>query len=107
MNADQLLGLLRQIIDPGDPAVRERAADELTDWTRSYSAAETITLATVLSATAARETSHLALEAQLHALLELTSTGHVEVAHMAHLREIDLAELPAELRGYLADLDRT
>ncbi|MGR3870177.1 hypothetical protein ACUXZZ_16470 [Streptomyces graminifolii] len=47
MSADQLLGLLRQIIDPGDPAVRERAADELTDWTRSYSAAEAITLATV------------------------------------------------------------
>ncbi|MER7637347.1 hypothetical protein [Streptomyces sp. NPDC126522] len=48
MTADQLLGLLRQIIDPGDPAVRERAADELTDRTRSYAAAEAITLATVL-----------------------------------------------------------
>ncbi|WOX12122.1 hypothetical protein [Streptomyces sp. N50] len=106
MNANQLLDLVRQITDLDDPAVRERAADEVTDWTRSYTSAEAITLATVLSATAARERNHTALEAQLHALLELTSTGHVEDTHMAHLREIDLAELPAELQGYITDLHR-
>ncbi|MEV0486298.1 hypothetical protein AB0I69_37610 [Streptomyces sp. NPDC050508] len=106
MKANHLLELLRQITDLDDPAVRGRGADEVTDWIRSYTSAEAVTLATVLSATAARERDHTALEAQLHALLELTSTGHVEDAHMAHLREIDVAELPAEFQGYITDLDR-
>ncbi|MEW1643074.1 hypothetical protein [Streptomyces sp. NPDC091219] len=107
MNADQLLELLRRITDSDDPVARERGADEVTDWTCSWSPAEAITLATVLSVTAACERNHTALEAQLHALLELMSTGHVVGEHLYRVREIDLDGLPAELVEYITDLKLT
>ncbi|MFD5709009.1 hypothetical protein ACFWHW_01210 [Streptomyces pharetrae] len=53
---------------------------------------------------AAVETEHSALEAELHAILELASTGHVTVGHVAQLREIDPGKLPPELAAYVVDL---
>ncbi|WP_125261797.1 hypothetical protein [Streptomyces alboflavus] len=103
VKASPLIELLRQLVD-SDPRQREQGADQVTDWINSYSPAESITLATVLSASAAREQSHAALEAQLHAILELASNGQVRVQHIAHLSEIDPGELPATLQEYIADL---
>ncbi|MEV5337593.1 hypothetical protein AB0K93_03795 [Streptomyces sp. NPDC052676] len=40
----------------------------------------------------------------MHAIVELTSTGHVDVHHIAALREIDLGDLPPQLRDYVGDL---
>ncbi|MEU5892134.1 hypothetical protein ABZ835_35670 [Streptomyces sp. NPDC047461] len=37
-------------------------------------------------------------------VLELASTGRVQVAHIVHLRDIELQGLPTELREYVTDL---
>ncbi|MCT7351317.1 hypothetical protein N4P33_03930 [Streptomyces sp. 15-116A] len=103
MGASEFLDLIRNITNT-EARVRERAADEVTDWLSSYSAAEAAALATILAATAASEKDHAALEAQLHAISELTSTGNVRVTHISHLREIDLLGLSTEAREYVVDL---
>ncbi|KUN28639.1 hypothetical protein AQJ23_06795 [Streptomyces antibioticus] len=103
MSASGFVDLMRKVTD-ADPRVRERGSEEVTDWPSAYSPAEAAALATTLSAVAASERDHSALEAQLHAILELTSTGHVQVDHLLHLRDIDLQELPSELQGYVTDL---
>ncbi|MER7495353.1 hypothetical protein ABT033_22445 [Streptomyces pharetrae] len=87
-----------------DAGTRERAAGEITDRLNAYSAGQASALATLLAAAAAVETEHSALEAQLHAILELASTGHVTVGHVAQLREIDPGKLPPELAAYVVDL---
>jgi hypothetical protein len=103
MDVSHFLNLIRNITNT-EPRVRERGADETTDWLSSYTATDAATLATILAATAASEKDFAPLESQLHAILELMSTGHVQVAHISHLREIDLQALPAELREYVNDL---
>ncbi|MFK4069392.1 hypothetical protein [Streptomyces sp. NPDC029674] len=103
MNAGDFLTLMRKITDV-QAHVRERGADETTDWVHSYSAVEASSLATVLAAAAVSEKDHAALEAQLHAILELASTGYVQASHIARFREIDLEEFPAPLQGYVTDL---
>ncbi|MEU6663540.1 hypothetical protein [Streptomyces sp. NPDC046821] len=87
-----------------DSSSREHGADQVTDWINSYTPAEATALATVLAMSAAREKDLAALESQLHAILELTSTGYVQRDHILHLREIDPTELTTELKGYLVDL---
>ncbi|MGW7210482.1 hypothetical protein [Streptomyces sp. NPDC054837] len=103
MRASGFSGLIRKVTD-AELRVRELGAEEVTDWLSAYSAAEVAALATVLAAVAVSETDHSALEAQLHAILELASTGHVQAAHIVHLRDIELQGLPTELREYVTDL---
>jgi hypothetical protein len=103
MKSVDFVRLTRKILG-GEPGVRERAADEVTDLLNSYSPAQVSTLAVLLSALAACEEESSVLEAELHAILELTSTGHVDIGHVAQLREIQLTEIPVELREYVTDL---
>lgn len=103
VSADEFFALIRKVTDVR-PRVREHGADESTDLLSSYSPADSAALATVLSVAAACEKDHAALEAQLHAILELTSTGHVVTSHISHLRAINLEELPTSLREYVTDL---
>lgn len=103
VNADEFFALIRKITNASS-RVREHGADESTDLLDSYSPADSAALATVLSAAAACEKDHAALEAQLHAIVELTSTGHVTTCHISHLKAIDLEELPTSLREYVSDL---
>ncbi|MFF2407196.1 hypothetical protein [Streptomyces sp. NPDC058092] len=77
--------------------MRERAADEVADRLSTYSPAQASALATLLSAAAASEKESSALEAELHAILELMSTGHVSLDHISQLREIRLGEVTPEL----------
>ncbi|MGJ5896624.1 hypothetical protein ACSCBZ_32430 [Streptomyces niveiscabiei] len=44
------------------------------------------------------------LESQLHAILELATTGCVDVGCVSYLREIDPAGLSGEIKEYIADL---
>ncbi|MFF3735855.1 hypothetical protein [Streptomyces sp. NPDC002566] len=44
------------------------------------------------------------MEAELHAITELTSTGHVDPDHLSPLHEIVLSDLPSQLRDYVNDL---
>lgn len=92
------------MITSADSRTREMGADQASDWVNSYTSCETRTLATVLSVSAANEERTSALESQLHAILELTSTGFVELEHIAHLKEISQDQLPAELSEYVDDL---
>ncbi|MHB9857886.1 hypothetical protein [Streptomyces sp. YIM S03343] len=101
--AQLLLDLTRQLLDP-EPAIRERGADVVTGMIRSYSAAEVNMLATLLSLCACREQHRDTLEAQLHALFELGSSGFLQPEALSRLREIDVHGLPNDLRAYVADL---
>ena len=103
MKANNLFELIQMIIN-SDATLRGNGADQVTDWISSYSSIEAATLASVLSITAACEKNHNALEAQLHAILELTSTGQVNTEHISHLREIHRGRLPTELQEYITDL---
>ncbi|OXY94011.1 hypothetical protein [Streptomyces diastatochromogenes] len=103
MKSLEFIDMVRKVLD-AEPAVRERAADEVTDRLSAYSPAQASALATLLSAAAASEEDNSALESELHAILELMSTGHVIMGHVAPLREIRLGELQPELREYVSDL---
>ncbi|MFE9825490.1 hypothetical protein ACFYSH_25720 [Streptomyces sp. NPDC005791] len=103
MKIRNFIDMARKILDR-ESAVRERAADEVTDHLSTYSPAQASSLATLLAAAAVLEKENSALEAELHAILELMSTGHVGVNHVAELREIQLEEIPADLREYVNDL---
>ncbi|MEV5317986.1 hypothetical protein AB0K92_10040 [Streptomyces sp. NPDC052687] len=94
---------MRTILE-SDARTRERTADEVTDRIGAYTPAQASALATLLAAAAVSEKDSSALEAELHAIVELTSTGHVDVHHIAALREIDLGDLPPQLRDYVGDL---
>ncbi|MEZ0161334.1 hypothetical protein [Streptomyces griseorubens] len=87
-----------------DAQARERAADEVSDHVGSYTSAQASALATLLAATAASEEENSAREAELHALIELASTGYVDLDHLSPLREIVLGDLPPQLRDYVSDL---
>ncbi|WP_189228322.1 hypothetical protein [Streptomyces flaveolus] len=103
MQSHDFTGMARMILDV-DATVRERAADEVTDRVGVYTSAQASALATLLAATAASEGEDSALEAELHAIIELTSTGHVQVDHLSPLREIAVDDLPPQLRDYVTDL---
>jgi hypothetical protein len=103
MSASDFLDLIRNITH-ADPRVRERGADEATDSPNAYAATDVASLATVLAAAAATEQDAATLEAQLHAILELASTGHVQVAHVAHVREIEVTKFSREIQEYVTDL---
>ncbi|MFE7352671.1 hypothetical protein ACFU8Q_05600 [Streptomyces sp. NPDC057543] len=103
MESREFINIARKVLDAASGA-RERAADEVTDQLSTYSPAQASALATLLSATAASEKESSALEAELHAILELMSTGHVGLDHVSQLREIRLGEVTPELRGYVTDL---
>ncbi|MFJ9103784.1 hypothetical protein ACIRJM_35580 [Streptomyces sp. NPDC102405] len=103
MESREFIDMARKLLD-ADSLTRERAADEVTDRLNSYSPAQVSTLATLLSGVAASEKKSSTLEAALHAILELMSTGHVALDHVAQLREIQLGQLSPELREYVADL---
>ncbi|CAM5499231.1 hypothetical protein SALBM311S_03424 [Streptomyces alboniger] len=103
MKVHDFFGLLHGITNT-EPCLRARGADEVMDLLSSYSREEAAALATTLAATAACEENREALESQLHAILELTSTGHIKVDHIARLREIELNYLSKEIRGYITDL---
>ncbi|MEW2074419.1 hypothetical protein ACFZAG_07290 [Streptomyces sp. NPDC012403] len=79
-------------------------ADEVTDRVGAYTPAQASTLAALLAAAAVDEEEEDALEAELHALIELMSTGHVGLDDVSPLREISLAELTPQLREYVSDL---
>ncbi|MGW0792987.1 hypothetical protein ACWD04_33525 [Streptomyces sp. NPDC002911] len=103
MEPCEFIDVARKVLDT-ESAVRERAADEVTDHLSAYSPAQASSLATLLAAAAASEKENSTLEAELHAILELMSTGHVGVDHVAQLREIRLGEATPELREYINDL---
>jgi hypothetical protein len=102
----QFISLVRDIIDT-DPRVRERGADVVTDLVDSYTVSEVRVLGGLLAATAAAETCHDVLEAEMHALLELGSRGILTTADLVALREIDRDSLPASLVEYVTDLLET
>lgn len=87
-----------------DPRDRARAADEVTDLLSSYTPVQVASLATLLASLAVTEEDDTALESELHALLELGSTGHVGLVHLAPLHEMDLATTAPHLRAYVTDL---
>jgi hypothetical protein len=87
-----------------DPRDRTRAADEVTDLLRSYAPIQAASPATLLASLAATEEDDTALESELHALLELTSTGHIELVHLAPLRERDVTTTAPQLREYVTAL---
>lgn len=101
--ADQLMELVRHVTDR-DSRQRELGADRTTDWMGSYSEADGRILVGVLTIAAASERDHGALEAQLHALLELGSRGFTDFRSLSRLREIDRDPLPSNLRDYVDDL---
>ncbi|GGY15722.1 hypothetical protein GCM10010358_79500 [Streptomyces minutiscleroticus] len=102
MESSEFIEMVRKILD-AESEVRERAADEVTDRLGAYSPAQASALATLLSAAAVCEEGS-ALEAELHAVLELMSTGHVSREHVLQLQEIRLEGLPSEAREYVTDL---
>ncbi|MEV7736771.1 hypothetical protein AB0O75_32575 [Streptomyces sp. NPDC088921] len=103
MESREFIEMARKVLD-AESLIRERAADEVTDRLSSYSPAQASTLATLLSGVAASEKKRSTLEAVLHAILELMSTGHVTLDHVAQLREIQLESMSPELREYVTDL---
>lgn len=103
MESREFIDMARKILD-ADSLTRERAADEIADRLNAYSPAQVSTLAVLLSGVAASEKKSSILEAVLHAILQLMSTGHVTVDHVAQLREIKLGQLSLELREYVTDL---
>ncbi|MFI7010864.1 hypothetical protein [Streptomyces sp. NPDC050145] len=103
MESRQLVALLREIV-AANPRTRALGADRVTDLIRAYQPGEVTTLVTALAAGAAEERDLVALEAQLHAIFELTFTGQVRRAHLAHLEQLRTRDLPAELHDYLRDL---
>ncbi|MEV5430231.1 hypothetical protein [Streptomyces sp. NPDC052701] len=103
MKSHEFIRIARTVLEI-DARARERAADEVTDHVAAYTPAQASALATLLAATAASEKENAALEAELHAILELTSTGHVRLDDISPLREIALDGLPPRLRAYVSDL---
>ncbi|MFE9626047.1 hypothetical protein [Streptomyces sp. NPDC006527] len=103
MKSHDFIDIARMILE-ADAQARERAADEASDHVGAYTSAQASALATLLAATAASERESSALEAELHAIIELTSTGHVDLDHLSPLREITLGDLPPQLRDYVSDL---
>lgn len=95
--------LLRGIASD-EPSERTLTADQVTDLLRSYTASDVAALAGALTACAVGEEDLTALEAQLHALLQLSTTGHLRQHHLWRLEELHSRELPADLREYLHDL---
>lgn len=80
------------------------AADEVTDELNSFSPAQAAAMATLLASAAACEEVEAALEAELNALVEITSTGNVTPWHLTPLSEIDLSEISPQLSQYVTDL---
>ncbi|MFD5792858.1 hypothetical protein ACFWIO_04825 [Streptomyces diastatochromogenes] len=103
MESREFIEMARKVVDV-EPRTRERGADEITDRLSAYSPSQASALATLLSAAAASEGEVSALESQLHAILELTSTGHVDLNHISQLHDIRLQDLPSQLREYVTDL---
>lgn len=92
---------VRGLRAPG-PRLRERAADEISDWPDSWAPEVGRYLCGALARAAVREADPDALEAQLHALLRL-SVFLAEPAY-ALLRTLERGALPEVLRPYLDDL---
>ncbi|MET9505061.1 hypothetical protein ABZY42_25655 [Streptomyces sp. NPDC006622] len=104
LKSRQFIKIARKVLE-GDAKVRERAADEVTDHPGAYTPAQASALATLLAATAAaEEVEDSAMEAELHAIVELTATGHVRLDDLSPLREINLDDLPPQIREYVSDL---
>jgi hypothetical protein len=97
------IDMIRKVLAP-EAGARERAAEEIADRLSFYTPAQVSALVALLSSIAVAEKVHSALESELHAILELTSTGHVALDHVAPLREMQLEELPNELKEYVIDL---
>ncbi|OEV01733.1 hypothetical protein AN216_17080 [Streptomyces oceani] len=103
VSAQWILLLVRGLVS-GESAQRERYADTVVDLVGSYSRAEVITLAGVISAVAAVEEDMDALEAELSALLNLGGSGFLRTEHLACLEQIDRAHTPGVLLEYVDDL---
>lgn len=103
LKSQEFISTARMVLSV-DAQVRERAADEVTDHVGAYTSAQASALAALLAAAAADEEEDDALEAELHAILELMSTGHVGPDCVSPLQEISLTELAPQLREYVSDL---
>lgn len=103
MKSHTFIAVLQGMTD-ADAHVRERTADEVTDLLNSFDPAQAAAMATLLASAAVCEKTEAALEAELNAIVELTSTGNVTPWHLAPLREIDLTEIGPQLSQYVADL---
>lgn len=85
-----------------DPRVRQLAAAEASDWPDSWQPEVGRYLCGALAMAAVRERDPAALEAELHALIQLGA--HLAEPALAVLRTLDRAALPEALREYLDDL---
>ncbi|MGW5678316.1 hypothetical protein ACWEV4_25130 [Streptomyces sp. NPDC003860] len=103
MESQEFVETMRKVPD-ADPKARERAADEIADHLSAYSPAQASALATLLSASAVCETAGPPLEAELNAIIELMSTGHINFDHVSQLKQIEPGELRPELREYVTDI---
>ncbi|GHJ19565.1 hypothetical protein TPA0909_11840 [Streptomyces albus] len=95
---------LTRLITDRNPRTRERGAEECADYISSYSSRDVHLLCALLTMCATVEEDITALESQLHALIELGSTGHVRHSDLAPLSKIDRAALPTGLDEYIEDL---
>ncbi|MET9321587.1 hypothetical protein ABZX75_15555 [Streptomyces sp. NPDC003038] len=91
-----------RLLRAADPRVRELAADEASDRPDSWEPEVGRYLCAALVRTVVREEDPAALEAGLHALLELSR--FLEEPALAVLRGLDAGALPQHLRPYLRDL---
>jgi hypothetical protein len=94
VGSDRTRELLAKLV-AASPEGRDKAADSVTDWLRSFDAQEAVVIARVLLWLASAETDDSAKEAQLHALAELAEYG---LAPIDVLSEVGLLPL-GELRG--------
>ncbi|MER7539857.1 hypothetical protein ABTX77_34555 [Streptomyces sp. NPDC097704] len=101
--AHQMIEIIQELASP-DPRIRESAADRMTDWLGNYSPGDGKTLAGLLSLAAACEQDHVALEAELNALLALGTRGYTDLSTLQRLRDIEVETLPPELQEYVEDL---
>lgn len=103
LRASDFVSVIREVISH-DPSGRTVAADRCVDVLGHYSSVQVRSLAVVLSSLSAIETSPEALEAQLHALLELGQTGFVAPEDLASVGNIHRVNLSQELCKYVSDL---
>jgi hypothetical protein len=101
---DDHLRRLLALIESDDAAARERGADEATDCVRSYSPAQVGALAGTLARRAATEDNMAALEAQLHAVVELGASGLLRRDDLSALAALRHRSLSPGLAEYVTDL---
>lgn len=97
------LELLHAITSP-QPKIREQAADESTDLIGSYSSRQAKVLAFALASQSSIETAAESLEAELHAIIEIGTTGVIQNEDVNPLAALRTKDLPREIQEYVNDI---